>query len=196
MRYGDLNAPPGSPARGRQLVCYKTSFDPVQSRVADASLLTTDNFRTGGRRPETVLLGGAFQNYFDAASPQRPTYHVVAPSGPLFAGTGWKAGDAAADVIGYEWDNRDPDKDGRRLFTGRAQPARPRFRRPGSVPWGGHGSGRLSGARRGDALHAPSGARVFNAGAIRWAWGLGKPTFVNPAFQQFNANLIRSLSAR
>jgi hypothetical protein len=37
---------------------------------------------------------------------------------------------------------------------------------------------------------------VFNAGAVRWAWGLGKEGFVNPAFQRFNENLIRALSRR
>jgi hypothetical protein len=35
---------------------------------------------------------------------------------PFFDGTGWKVGDVAADVVGYEWDNRDPDGDGKRLW--------------------------------------------------------------------------------
>jgi hypothetical protein len=41
-----------------------------------------------------------------------------------------------------------------------------------------------------------AGARVFNAGTVRWVWGLGKPGFVQPAFQTFNANLIGALAVR
>jgi hypothetical protein len=37
---------------------------------------------------------------------------------------------------------------------------------------------------------------VFNAGAVRWAWGLGKEGFVNAPFQRFNENLIRALSRK
>jgi hypothetical protein len=41
-----------------------------------------------------------------------------------------------------------------------------------------------------------AGAKVFNAASVRWAWGLGKPGFANPAFIRFNENLVRALSRR
>jgi hypothetical protein len=39
---------------------------------------------------------------------------------------------------------------------------------------------------------SPAGAQVFAAGSIRWAWGLGKPDFVQDRFQRFNENLVTS----
>ena len=39
-----------------------------------------------------------------------------------------------------------------------------------------------------------TGAKVFNAGAVRWSWGLGKDGYVNPAFRRFNENLIRYMA--
>jgi hypothetical protein len=48
---------------------------------------------------------------------------------------------------------------------------------------------RRQGARGGCLFSVASGAKVFSAGAIRWAWGLGKPGFENEAFKRFNANL-------
>jgi hypothetical protein len=37
---------------------------------------------------------------------------------------------------------------------------------------------------------------VFNAGSVRWVWGLGKEGFAQPAFKRFNENLVRALSGR
>ena len=194
VRYGDLNRPPSGPERGRQLVCYKTGADPVALRIADTHLLVTDNFRSGGRRPESQLLGGAYQNWFEPASAQRPTYTVARTDLPYFAGTGWKLGDSAADVIGYEWDNRDPNSDGRRLL---APGANPRID-PASVKvlFQGHATGADGEAGRAEATYFTSsaGAKVFNAASVRWSWGLGKEGFVNAPFQTFNENLVRALS--
>ncbi|MBA3812575.1 MAG: hypothetical protein H0X27_13215 [Caulobacteraceae bacterium] len=200
VRYGDLDRAPGGASRGRQMVCYKTAADPIARRgdVGGSTLLVTGNFRSGARRPETMLMGGAFQSWFDPASDQRPAYRVVRIDLPLFAGTGWKAGDVAAEVVGYEWDNRDPLGDGRRLWDAG------RSRIPVLDP------ARVSVLFRGEAIDAhgkpgvaeatwftsPAGAEVFDAGSVRWAWGLGKEGFVRPAFQKFNENLVRQLSAR
>ena len=200
VRYGDLNRAPGAPELGRQLVCFKSASDPIAARPTkvDPRRLVTDLFRAGARRPETMLVGGAFQNWFEGASPARPSFRVVRNDLPYFAGTGWQVGDVAADVIGYEWDNRDPDGDGKRLWdaTRSLDPAID----PGGITVLFRGEAVGEDGARGVAestlYRSPAGARVFNAGSIRWAWGLGRERFVNPAFQRFNENLVRALSAR
>ena len=200
MRYGDLDRAPGTPDRGRQLVCYKTASDPITRRggATDPRLLETSNFRSGARRPETMLLGGAFQNWFEPAGPQRPSFKVARTDLPYFEGTGWKAGDSAADVIGYEWDNRDPLGDGKRLWQAGVSlidpidPARIMVLFQGDAV----GDDGAPGLAEATYFQSPAGGRVFNAAVIRWAWGLGKEGFVNPPFQRFNENLIRALAAR
>jgi hypothetical protein len=200
IRYGDLNRGPGAPALGRQIVCYKTAADPIDLRPGkgDPRRLVTNNFRTDARRPETMLMGGAYQNWFQPDGPQRPSYKVARTDLPLFEGTGWKVGDVAADVVGYEWDNRDPEGDGKRLWD----PARSLdpaidaasvsvlFRGEAVAEDGTHGLAEAT------LFRSAAGAQVFNAGAVRWAWGLGKEGFVSPAFQRFNENLVRALSRR
>ncbi len=200
IRYGDLNRAPGTADLGRQLVCYKTASDPVARRAGhgDPRRLVTGLFRDNARRPETMLLGGAFQNWFEASRSKRHAFRVARTDLPFFAGTGWKVGDIAAEVVGYEWDNRDPDGDGKRLWDAA------RSLDPAIDP------ARISVLFRGEAIaedgtpgiaeatfyRSPAGAQVFNAGSVRWVWGLGKEGFVNTAFQRFNENLIRQLSAR
>ena len=45
-------------------------------------------------------------------------------------------------------------------------------------------------------FRSPAGAKVFNAGSVRWVWGLGKDGFGQPAFRKFNENLVRALSVK
>jgi len=200
VRYGDLNRAPGTPDRGRQMVCYKTAFDPIVRRggKTDPRLLESSNFRTDARRPESMLMGSAYQNWFEPAGPQRPTLHVARTDLPFFEGTGWKAGDAAADVVGYEWDNRDPDADGQRLWKAGVSQIAPID--PARIMVLFRGEALADDGTKGLAettyFRSPAGAQVFNAAVIRWAWGLGKPGFVNPAFQRFSENLVRALSAK
>ncbi|MBV8682444.1 MAG: hypothetical protein JO111_06195 [Caulobacteraceae bacterium] len=198
VRYGDLDRAPGTPDRGRQLVCYKTASDPITRRggSTDPRLLETSNFRTDARRPESMLLGGAFQNWFEPATPQRPTFHVARTDLPFFEGTGWKVGDPAADVIGYEWDNRDPDGDGKRLWAeGKSLiPAIDANRIIVLFQGRAEAADGTTGLAEATYFRSPAGAQVFNAAAIRWAWGLGKETYVNAPFQRFNENLVRALS--
>ncbi|MEO8926176.1 MAG: N,N-dimethylformamidase beta subunit family domain-containing protein, partial [Caulobacteraceae bacterium] len=138
-----------------------------------------------------------FQNWFDAASAQRPAYRVARIDLPFFAGTGWKVGDVAAEVVGYEWDNRDPLGDGRRLWDA----ARSRIAAidPAAVSVLFRGEAIGADGRPGVAeatwFVSPAGAKVFNAGSVRWSWGLGKEGFVQPAFRQFNEKLVRYLAA-
>jgi hypothetical protein len=199
VRYGDLDRAPGVADRGRQLVCYKTASDPITRRGGrvDPRLLETSNFRHDARRPETMLLGGAFQNWFEAGGSQRPSLKVVRTDMPFFDGTGWTAGDVAADVVGYEWDNRDPDGDGKRLWIAGESLIPPIDPTRISVLFRGEavGDDGTPGLAESTFYESPAGAKVFNAAVIRWAWGLGKPTFVNAPFQTFNENLVRALSA-
>jgi hypothetical protein len=197
VRYGDLNRSPDGQSLGRQLVCYKTGSDPIAARVpkVDAGLLTTNTFRTNARRPETMLMGGAFQSWFDAASSQRPAYRVVRNDLPFFDGVGWSVGDVAAEVVGYEWDNRDPLGDGRRLWeAGRSEIA---ALDPSSIVVLFRGEAIDADGNPGVAeatwFRSPAGAQVFNAGSVRWVWGLGKDSFVQPSFKRFNENLVRAL---
>jgi hypothetical protein len=200
VRYGDLDQAPGTPPRGRQLVCYKTASDPIVRRAGavDPRLLETSNFRQGARRPESMLLGGAFENWFEPATPQRPTFHVASVDLPFFDGVGWKVGDPAADVIGYEWDNRDPERDGKRLWAAGRSLIAPIDPASIHVLFRGTATADDGSAGLAEATYyqSPVGAKVFNAGAIRWAWGLGKESFVDAKFQKFNENLVRALIAR
>jgi hypothetical protein len=101
-------------------------------------------------------------------------------------------------VVGYEWDNRDPDGDGARLWDkarSRIAPIDPAtiqvLFRGQAVDAEGH-----PGLAEATWFVSPAGAQVFNAGSVRWAWGLGKPDFANPAFIRFNENLVRALSRK
>jgi hypothetical protein len=198
VRYADVNAPPGAPGLGRQIVCYKDGSDPILNRAGkgDPALLVTDLFRQDARRPETMLAGVAYQSWFEPASPSRFAFTVARTDLPFFAGAGWKVGDPAADVVGYEWDNRDPQGDGARLWDKAkshnaaipAEDIQVLFRgEPVDVDG-------VKGLAESVYWRSPAGAQVFAAGSIRWAWGLGKDGFVQPAFQTFNENLVRALS--
>lgn len=202
VRYVDIDRPPDGPFLGRQMVCHKSARDPVARRVTpkEGRRLMTARFREDARRPESMLMGSAYQDWFQPSSEAtlRVAYEVVRGDGPLFEGTGLKAGDTIADVVGYEWDCRDPQGDGARLWNPRK-----------SMNAGIHaaaievlftGAPVSADGRRGLAeavmFTSPAGARVFNAGSIRWAWGLGRPGFESAPFKRFNRNLVTSVLAR
>jgi hypothetical protein len=198
VRYVDVNRPPGGADLGRQMLTYKSLADPILRRSGDEPdlALATARFRDGGRRPETGLMGVGFESWFSPAGGATFPYRVARTDLPFFEGTHWQAGDVAAPVVGYEWDNRDPDADGTALlrpgsFNRRIDPARLQVLFEGAPV---DQSGR-QGCAEAVYFQSEAGARVFSAGTIRWSWGLGKPGFVNPAFQRFNRNLILSLLA-
>ena len=145
-----------------------------------------------------MLVGGAYQSWFEPGGAQAPAYRVARTDLPFFANTGWKVGDAAANVVGYEWDNRDPDGDGRRLWdpVRSFDPSLAQDRI--SVLFHGEATDADGHPGLAEATYFKSaaGAQVFNAGSVRWSWGLGKEGVANPAFRTFNENLVRMLSAR
>ena len=199
VRYADINRPPGGPDHGRQLICYKTVRDPIARRpgVTDPAMLVTAQFREGNRRPETMLMGVGYQSWFGPGSgtAQRVPYSVATTEHPFFDGTGYQPGDRAADVVGYEWDNRDPSGNGARLWNKEhsriaqlpLDKIQVLFRANPVDIWG----------RRGTAeavyFESPAGAKVFSTGTIRWAWGLSRPGFIQPGFLKFNENMVRQM---
>lgn len=200
VRYSDVDMAPGVSARGRQLVCYKSLDDPVARMQGsnDPLLWVTARFRDGGRRPETMLTGVGYQSWFPPGDGSLRYPYFVARTVPrFFEGTGLAVGDRLADVVGYEWDNCDPEGDGSRLF-------RPGVSRIQELPLAAvqvlfTGSPIDIAGRSGKAeavyFRSASGAKVFSSGSIRWAWGLGKKDFESNAFQRFNANLVRDFLA-
>ena len=196
VRYADLYQAPGGPNLGRQMVSFKEAEDPIVNRFVERDMALpwmTTQFRWRNRRPETMLIGVAYQSYFDSENNAlRYDYVVNDAASPLFAGTGLTKGDAIKGVLGYEWDNRDPDGDGNRLLAaGLAKNAR--------IPLDGMkvlftGETVDIDGKKGLAeavfWKSPAGAKVFAAGSIRWSWGLGHPDHASKPFQRFNHNLF------
>ena len=107
-------------------------------------------------------------------------------------------GEPIGEVLGYEWDNTDPDNDGNRLWdSGNSQiaPIDPK-----SIKVLFAGSAIDVDGKKGTAeavyFSSPAGAKVFSAGSIRWAWGLGKPGFARDKFKLFHRNLVLDLLSR
>ncbi len=194
VRYGDLDRPPGDIDRGRQMVCTKVEDDPIALRASDPKLLLTTKFRDLARRPETMLLGAGFDSWFPPGDPKlRYDYRVVDAASPLFEGTGWKSGDSIGNhVVGYEWDNRDPDRDGQRLWKANASANAALASERIKVLFEAEPLDVDGKKGKAEAVYfeTPAGARVFNASSIRWAWGVGKSDELSAAFQTFNRNLV------
>jgi hypothetical protein len=152
-------------------------------------------FRDEARRPETMLAGVAYQSYFPSYSEARYPYRVARTDLPFFDGTGCAVGDVFADVVGYEWDNRDPEADGARLWD----PVRSRIPLlpAGDIQVLFTGAPVDLNGKQGVAesvfFTSRAGAKVFSSGSIRWAWGFGKPSFENQAFRRFHENLFTHL---
>lgn len=194
VRYTDINNPGNVTPAGRQMVCFKSVDDPICQRLSaeEAALRKTAMFRDERRRPETMLAGVAYQNYFSADGPAKYPYRVARADHPFLEGTGWKAGDEIGHVVGYEWDNRDPEGDGARLWDAKQSkiPLLPQERL--QVLFTGQPVDIDGKPGLAEAVHftSPAGAKVFSSGSIRWAWGLGKPGFESAAFRRFNENLF------
>jgi hypothetical protein len=195
VRFADVNRPPDGADFGRQLVCYKSFHDPITRRTSatDPALLATTWFRERARRPESMLMGAAYQSWFQPwENGPRYSYFVESTDAPFFAGVDYKVGDAAAEVVGYEWDNRDPDGDGKRLWDKDSSRIALLPQDSIKVLFRGEPVDEDGKPGRAEAVYfrSAAGAKVFSSGSIRWAWGLGKPGFEREAFKRFNANLV------
>jgi hypothetical protein len=194
IRYADVSATDDSSPQGRQLVCCKSLDDPIRWRMSgpEGMQWVTARYRDGARRPETMLTGAAYQSYFEFASPNRVPFRVVDGRSRLFAGTGLRPGDKIADVVGYEWDNIDPEGDGRRLFVeGISQiPILPKERIEVLLEGDAIDINGQRGLAQSVYFESPKGGKVFTAGSIRWSWGLGKAGFESDPFKKFNENLL------
>jgi hypothetical protein len=120
---------------------------------------------------------------------------VVRTDLPFFAGTGYGEGDAIGNIVGYEWDNTDPEGDGGRLWD--AQKSQIPRLDPSLIKVLFKGAPVDLNGKQGKAeavyFVSPAGAKVFSTGSIRWAWGLGKPGFELEKFKKLNRNLILHL---
>jgi N,N-dimethylformamidase beta subunit-like protein len=196
VRYADVNGPDPHSNRGRQLICYKSIEDPIRYRVSESKAmdLITMRFRDMGRRPETMLMGSAYQSYFSrpAVPMIKYPYFVARTDLPFFQGTGYRVGDPIGDLVGYEWDNTDPDQDGARLWSAQTSRIAPIDRESIKVLFTGAPVDIDGHPGKAEAVYFESnaGAKVFNAGSIRWSWGLGKPEFESDAFKTFHRNLL------
>ena len=188
VRYADVDGEPGGESRGRQLVCHKSTDDPIRHRSPDPRLWTA-RLREEGRRPELEMMGVAYCENCAFASDRTYPYRVVAEELPFFHETGLEAGDIVAEVIGHEWDNTDPAS----LGSPEAEPVFPL-----TVVLRGNAVDHRGRERVAEAVwfETPAGARVFSAGTVRWAWGLGKPGIENDAFRRLNRNLVLDLLGR
>ena len=87
----------------RQVICYKTDYqlDPLFGK--DNASVTNDWRSPPHPDPESSLIG-TFYEAFPTVAP----YVVVTPDAWVFRGTGARAGDAYADLIGPEYDRVNP----------------------------------------------------------------------------------------
>jgi hypothetical protein len=173
--------------------------------VEDPELLVTARFRENARRPENMLMGVAYQSNLLFRNQVDPGYsfRVETTDLPFFAGTGLCQGDVIEDILGHEWDNRDPEAE-------MPCPGEPRV--PGAQRlWDAQRSripeipselitvvfsGRptdlrgLPGLAEAVYFESPAGASVFSAGTNRWCWALRRAGFIHQGVANFTRNLI------
>src|SRR5262249_15645587 len=86
VRFADVNRPPDGADFGRQPVCYKGFHDPITRRTSatEPELLVTTWFREGARRPESMLMGAAYQSWFQPReNGPRYSYFVESTDAPF-----------------------------------------------------------------------------------------------------------------
>jgi hypothetical protein len=124
-------------------------------------------------RPENSLLGIMFGTWSNIRSP----FEVYDASHWLFAGTGLSDGDVIPWLVGYESDTR---------YANGAEP-------PGLEVAAQEPTVAIDGYTRtscATSYRAQSGALVFDAGTIEWAWGLAPTAVADPRVERMTANVL------
>jgi N,N-dimethylformamidase beta subunit-like, C-terminal/PKD domain len=168
----------------RTIVGYKSFSDPV----TDPTLQTVQFRQLTPPRPECQLLGVQYDETKRASGDPPRDYSIVpaALGDSWLAGTGFTNATVLPELVGPEWD-----------FA--PSPAPESCRKPGLTTFF-HYSGAPGNA---DAVRyvAPSGARVFSAGSLQFAWALdtwlsptrSAPYQAIPGVQQFMRNALSDL---
>ncbi|WP_143094115.1 N,N-dimethylformamidase beta subunit family domain-containing protein [Streptacidiphilus jiangxiensis] len=138
---------------GRTVVCYKTDYRDDPAYLQDRALTTTD-FRSGpAADPESSMTGVLYEGY-----PTDAPYVVHLPDHWLFEGTGVRAGDSFAHLVGVEYDRVTPSAPTPRPIEILAHSP--------LVCNGNHSHSDTA------YYTARSGAGVFASGTMRWVEGL------------------------
>ncbi|HKV32265.1 MAG TPA: N,N-dimethylformamidase beta subunit family domain-containing protein [Candidatus Dormibacteraeota bacterium] len=162
----------------RVLVCYKDATkDPVQGGT------TTVEFRTPQvNRPEQTLEGVQWTSQ----TPWGTTvdYVVNNSSNWVYAGTGLRDNDTVHGIVGYEMDKFFPEYPAPNATSRTILSNSPFTAWPANVP--DHANSSI--------YQAPSGAWVFAAGTMSWAWGLDDynhaPSHTDARIQQTTTNIL------
>ncbi len=172
-----------SGAKARVLTVYKdASLDPVaRTNPKEATVLFAD---PPVSRPQSLLSGAA---YGSNTQPDYIPWRPAALDSWIFTGAGIVSGESFPGIVGYEYDHA----------------AVPDERPPGLEVVG---SSPVNGFLGSDTsistiYTAPSGAIVFNAGTIAWAWGLDdaghedRGAYADDKLRRVTANIIDRLGA-
>ncbi len=172
-------APDGTP--DRTLVCYKdAALDPAARD--NPSRTTVLWYQDPVNRPQSLLTGTL---YGSNATPEQQAWVVADDTNWVFEGTGLKQGDRVPGIVGYEYD---------RLGAEDARPSAMTV--VGFSPvvgWLGDDSAVSA------VYAAASGAPVFSAGTIEWAWALDDwgheeiGRYADPRVQRLTKNVLDAL---
>lgn len=189
VRYADLNAGDSNVDLGRQMVLFKSLEDPIKYRM-DNSIknYTTARFRDVNL-PETMLMGVAYE-YFRGG--ERQKLYVKENNFPFFKNTNYKSGDLVGRLIGHEWDNIDPEKDNKRLFSDKNSniPLIPLDSI--NVLFSGTAIGNDGRIGKSESVYflSTANAKVFSSGTNGWAKGLIMEGNEGNQFKKLNENMI------
>lgn len=179
-----LEPSPASGTPDRIMVCHKKAKrDPVFARDPRAA---TDKFRSDAvARPEESLLGVMY-----AGDPVDGDIVVREAGHWLFEGSGLRNGDRLPGLLGYEVDCVHDAAASRATILAQS-------------PWVSLNDPALEGQAHMTLYTAPSGALVFAAGTIQWAWGLDdlnapalRPSRLCPAAATLTRNFLTRALAR
>lgn len=197
IRFADVNSTISDSFEGRHLIFYRNNVDPIVFKTGQNTMLDpTGRFSKDNRSPEIMLMGVSWESWFPYDGKTSYPYFVsVEPSNHfLFKGTGYTKGSSIGNLVGYEWDNTDPDPNNQRYWdpVNSQIPYLPREKL--TVLFTGEPINYRGGKGKAEAVYFESdaGAKVFSSGTIQWPWGLTKEGFRQEAFRQFNKNLIES----